>query len=139
MIKKILFFFTLSLISVSSFAAQLKITTPWVREAPPTARNLAGYVELSNQSDKTIVVNEAKSPLFAQVQLHVTTFVNGMMRMTEIKELKIAPGETVTFEPGGRHFMLMKPKQAIKAGLDVPVELSYTDGTTQVIHFIVRK
>ena len=139
MTKNIILFCILSISSITGFAAQLDISDAWIREAPPTAKNLAGYVTLSNKSKKTIEINSAKSTLFAHVQMHVTSFEKGMMHMEKLKHVKIAPGEKVIFMPGGRHFMLMKPTKVIKTNMDVPVELKFSDGTAQTIHFKVQK
>jgi len=137
--NKYLLTFIFCLVSFDIFAASLKIENAWMREAPPTAKNLAGYVELHNPGSKTVTITSATSNTFKRVEIHVTSFENGMMRMKEMKTLKINPGETVYFEPGGKHFMLIKPKVAIKAGLNIPVILSFDSNKKQTINFLVRK
>ena len=44
-----------------------------------------------------------------QVEMHETTVEDGVARMREIPALEVADGETVVFERGGKHLMLMKP------------------------------
>ena len=124
---------------VNAAEEALQIKMPWVREAPPTAKNLAGYVELTNPTSKPILIQSATSPLFQRVEMHITSFENGMMRMKEIEQLTIQPGETIYFEPGGKHFMLIKPKKPIKAGLVIPVTITIKNQDSMLINFQVRK
>ncbi len=127
-------FCLLSILATVSFAdSNLELLDPWVRQAPPTAKNLAGYGELKNAGKSTLTVASIKSPLFEKVEMHITTFENGMMKMTEVKKLTLKPGESIYFEPGGRHFMLIKPQKPIKAGIVVPLEISLSNG--DVMHF----
>ncbi len=139
MTKWLTLFLILLGLSVDCLAKDLLVENPWIRQAPPTARNLAGYVKLTNSKNEAIHLQAVGSPLFTRVELHVTTIENGMMRMKEIENLTIKPHETMEFEPGGKHFMLIKPKQPIKAGLIVPVILQSNDGEKITINFIVRK
>jgi copper(I)-binding protein len=41
--------------------------------------------------------------------MHETVIEDGIARMREIPVLEIAAGETVVFERGGKHLMLMQP------------------------------
>ncbi len=125
--------------STTLLAEPLEVTNPWVREAPPSANNLAGYVELTNTSDEAITVEAVSSPLFSSVELHVTSFEDGMMRMTELKQLHLAPNESIKFEPAGKHFMLIKPNRAITSGLEIPIILQIKNAAPQTVHFKVRK
>jgi len=120
-------------------AGKLTIKNAWVREAPPVAKNIAAYAELRNIGDEALTIVSVKSELFEKVEMHITAFSNGMMRMKEVKALKIVPGETSFFEPGGKHFMLKKPKQPIKAGLSIPMKFIMQSGETRSFKLIVRK
>ena len=117
----------------------LQLIDSWVRQAPPTAKNLAGYGELKNTSAHKLEIVSIESELFEKVEMHITTFENGMMKMAEVKTLVLKPDESVFFEPGGRHFMLIKPKTAIKAGLIVPVHVSLKSGKVIKYEMQVRR
>jgi copper(I)-binding protein len=45
---------------------------------------------------------------------------------------------SLTFEPNGFHLMMMKPKQALKAGDMVSVTLSFKNGDTLEANYQVR-
>ena len=71
--------------------------------------------------------------------MHVTRFENGMMHMMEVKELIIKPDETVAFEPGGKHFMLIKPHTPIKAGQKIPLTMELKSGKKFEASLMVKK
>lgn len=69
----------------------------------------AGYLEISNHSGSTIRITRVSSPEYESVEIHETVIEDGVARMRAIPALEIANGETVVFERGGRHLMLMRP------------------------------
>ena len=69
----------------------------------------AGYLEITNQSGTDIRITRVSSPAYAAVEMHETIVEDGIASMRAIPVLEIAAGETVTFERGGRHLMLMEP------------------------------
>ena len=85
-------------------AARLVVTAPGA--GMPMA---AGYLELSNQSGRDIRINRVSSPEYGSVEMHETVVEDGIARMREIPVLEIADGDTVVFERGGKHLMLMQP------------------------------
>jgi len=116
----------------------LAFKNAWVREAPPMAKNLAGYVELTNVSNAVIIVESITSPFFQKVKMHDMSLHNGMMRMSHLDSISLPPGGRVSFEPGSKHLMLMKPKQQIKAGLTIPIVFKFQSGKTASFDFKVR-
>lgn len=138
--KKTFILFILFLMSAPGFAAgKLILKNAWIREAPPTAKNLAGYAEVRNIGDDVLTIASIASPMFEKVEMHVTTFDKGMMRMEQVESLKLFSGESIYFEPGGKHFMLIKPRQAIKAGLKVPLNVTLKSGKVVTFELDVRK
>ena len=73
----------------------------------PAMRMSAGYLTLTNNSDRGITITEVTSPDFAAIEMHESILDDGISRMVELGELTIAAGATVKFEPGGKHLMLM--------------------------------
>jgi copper(I)-binding protein len=69
----------------------------------------AGYMEIANRSGAPIRITAVSSPNYESVEMHETTVEDGVARMRELPELVIDNGETVTFERGGKHLMLMRP------------------------------
>ncbi len=114
------------------------VENPWVREAPPTAMALGGFMVLHNQSDKAVVLVGATSPVAGEVQLHRTVMEGGMAKMVRQDAIEIPAGGAVTFQPGSFHLMLMQPKRAVKAGDKVEITLQFKDGSTMPATFEVR-
>jgi copper(I)-binding protein len=69
----------------------------------------AGYMKIGNRSGAPIRITAVTSPNYESVEMHETTVEDGVARMRELPELVIHDGETVTFERGGKHLMLMRP------------------------------
>ena len=51
-----------------------------------------------------------------------------MARMRQQESVTIPPGETVSFEPGGLHLMLMQAVEGIPAEGEIPLRLILADG-----------
>ncbi len=69
----------------------------------------AGYFEISNRSGTAIRIDRVSSPEYGSVEMHETVVEDDIARMREIPVLEIAAGDTVVFERGGKHLMLMQP------------------------------
>lgn len=117
---------------------QVMADNTWIREAPPGAAAMAGYMTLMNKSDKPAILIGANSPAFTNVMLHRTVMGDGMAKMVHQKQIEIPAHGTVIFEPNGYHLMLMKPKQQLKAGDKVDITLEFKDGNTMVVTHEVR-
>lgn len=86
-----------------------------VTEPRPGTGMRAGYFELSNTTDETIVITAVASPQFAAVEMHETVLKDGISRMRKLDGITVAPHATIVFAPGARHLMLMQPTGATKA------------------------
>ena len=80
----------------------------------------AGYLDISNRSGTDIRITRVSSPQYESVELHETVIEDDIARMREIPVLEIGHGETVVFERGGKHLMLMKPLNT-----DGPITLNF--------------
>jgi copper(I)-binding protein len=119
-------------------AGHLVIEHAWIRTAPPGAMMLAGYATLRNDGDAPITVMGADSVDFADVSLHQSVEENGVERMRPLGNVEILPGASVEFAPGGKHFMLMRPKRELSAGDKVKIHISTNSGDGAEVEFAVR-
>ena len=99
------------------------MTEAQVREGPPNAHVLAGFLTIKNNGGRLEELLGAESSAFEKVEIHMTYLDNGMMRMKQVPIMKVAPGQTIQFKPGGFHLMLINPKHAIKAGDAIEIML----------------
>ena len=63
---------------------------------------------------------------------------DGVMRMRRIPHIHLPPGETVSLQPGGLHIMLFELKSTLKPGDEVPITLTFEDGSTKSVSAVVR-
>ncbi len=126
-------------ITASAEDSGLTVADPWVREGPPNARVLAGYMMIENPSDRPETIVGASSPAFESIEFHRTVLEAGVARMVEQKRLQVPAGGRLALEPGGYHLMLMGAKGPLRAGDTVTVVLNL-DGAREVrVEATVRK
>ena len=75
----------------------------------PGARMAAAYLSLTNASSQQILISDVRSPNLESVDMHESVLDDGISRMRNLAEIEILPGQTVRFEPGGKHLMLRYP------------------------------
>jgi copper(I)-binding protein len=119
-------------------AEHMMAENAWIREAPPGAKALAGYMTLMNHSATPRTLVGASSPAFGTVMLHRTIMEEGMAKMVHQEAITIPAKGSVTFQPNDYHLMLMKPKQALKAGDLVDITLDFKNGETMTVTHEVR-
>ena len=105
----------------------LTVEDAWIR-ATPAVDVAAAYLTLHNSGTRPVVVSAVRSPVAAAAMIHETTMVNGQSRMRAHEPLRIAPGETVRFAPGGLHIMLHTLARPLADGEEVPLLLLLDGG-----------
>ena len=108
-------------------APTMDVIDGWVREAPPTSRVLAAYMQIINLTDGDLTVTGVTSPDFETADLHRTVVEEGVARMLPVPELTIPAGSSVTLEPGGLHLMLFDPVRPLQEGDSVTLVLHRSD------------
>lgn len=119
-------------------AAAPAVTDAWVREAPPGATAMAGYLTVTNPTDKALTLTGGTSPQFREVQMHEVVEDNGMSHMVQVKQLAVPAKGTLAFAPGGTHLMLIGPKAPLKGGAPVQLTLTFAGGTKLVVKTAVK-
>jgi len=124
-----------------AFAADitLRVNDPYVRLAPPSAPASAAFMVITNsgRTDRQLV--KALSPVAKTVELHSHVNENGVMKMREVPSIEIKANGQVELKPGSFHIMLIDVKAALNDGDEVPITLSFDDGSTLQIKAPVRK
>lgn len=118
----------------SAAAAGLDISDARVRALIPGQDRTAGYFTAHNPTAEPIVLTGARSDAVRAIEMHISFRDGDMMRMRRLEHLEIAPGETVRFEPGGRHLMLFGVEALNSA---VAITLEQQDGTRVPVRFAV--
>ena len=97
----------MGLSSLSYAEEMLHWKDAWVRSMPPGAQVSAAYGMLMNHSDQTVTVWTVSSEISGTAEMHEVIAEDDQRRMAELESIDIAPHETLIFEPGGRHIMLL--------------------------------
>ena len=108
--------------------ASLQIRDAWIREAPPTAKVLAAYMELHNSGTTPAIVRTIHSPDFSRIEIHRTVVERGVARMLPVELLQIPPAGKVVLEPGGMHLMLFTPARPLRQDDQVSMTIELANG-----------
>ena len=106
----------------------VSIEQAWVRALPPTSSNTAAYMTILNAGPDVAIVRGGSSEIAQAVEVHRTVEVDGMMRMEQLDELRIAPGEQAVLAPGGTHLMLLNLTTMPAAGDEVRLCVQLASG-----------
>jgi copper(I)-binding protein/cytochrome oxidase Cu insertion factor (SCO1/SenC/PrrC family) len=109
------------------------IMNAWVREAHPAATVNAGYMTLVNVGPEDVALVKVESDAYKSIEVHEMVTVDGLMEMREVTDMVIPSGGQVGFEPGGRHLMLMGPKEHLTMGQKVEMTLIFKSGKKQTV------
>jgi periplasmic copper chaperone A len=103
----------------------LTITHPWARPTAPGMPMGVAYLTITNNGKVPDALVAASTPVATRVEFHQTSIADGMARMRPLREIVVAPGQTVRVEPGGIHLMLVDLESALVTGKPVPLTLEF--------------
>ena len=111
----------LTLAPSAALAADIEVTTPWVRGTVSGQQATGAFMEVTSKSGAVLV--GAASPVAGVTEIHEMKMDGGIMKMRAIARLELPSGKAVKLAPGGYHVMLMDLKQPLKKGEIVPITL----------------
>ena len=104
--------------------AEVTVSGPWARASILASRPGAAYLSLTSDTGDRLLA--ATTPVAGHVMIHAAqTDAKGVARMTHLEVLDLAPGQTVTFAPGGMHLMLMSLAAGLDEGTRFPLTLTF--------------
>ena len=122
----------------------------WARPTPTGATNGVIYLTVSSDVADELVAAEVPESIAASAELHATMGGEGggghthggggsgeMMSMGEVDSFPIAPGETLTFAPGGNHIMLIDVAEPLTRGTRFTVTLRFDSGRSLDVPVVV--
>ena len=131
--------FVLSIVSIAAvFGADVKIEGAYARASIPNMPNSAAFFVIKNNSDKDIAITSANSDVAEKNELHTHIKENKMMKMIKIEKLVVPAKSSLELKSGGDHVMLMGLKKELKAGDEISLELSFSDGDKKSIKVPVK-
>ena len=131
--------FVLSIASIAAvFGANVEIDGAYARASIPNVPNSAAFFVIKNNSDKDIAITSANSDIAEKNELHTHIKENKMMKMIKIEKLVVPAKSSLELKSGGDHVMLMGLKKELKAGDEINLELSFSDGDKKSIKVPVK-
>jgi hypothetical protein len=111
----------LACVLASAAAAQVTVSSPWVRATVPVQKSSGAFMVLRAARDSRLV--EVSSPVAERVELHKSSMDDGMMKMEQVDAIELPAGKDVPLASGGYHLMLFGLKRQLKEGETVPLTL----------------
>lgn len=109
----------------------LKVENAWVRTQEDASGMSAAYFTLCNAGLAPVTIEGLSTPAAGIAEMHETTRdANGVVSMAPTGPITLVPGEAVTFEPGGKHAMLMSLAGPIAEDTTVIITLELAGGST---------
>jgi hypothetical protein len=122
----------------SSLAGELAVLSAWSRSTPPVAKVGVVYFTLKNDTKKSDRLLKLSTPFAAKAEVHRTEVIDGIARMREVAVLHVEAGQTLEFQPGGLHVMLMGLKRPLVAGTAFDLELLFEVAGPRKVRVDVR-
>ena len=125
--------------SLSHASEMLHWKDVWVRSMPPGAQVSAAYGMLMNHGDQTVTLSTVSSDISGTAEMHEVITDGDQRRMAEVESIDIAPHQTLIFEPGGRHIMLLDIAAPPVVGENVKICAVSAAGTRACTEAAVRR
>lgn len=112
-------------------AASVTITDTWAKATnadEPLDNAMSGvFGMLENTTDGDLTIESVSSAVADMVELHEV--VDGKMRKIE-GDVTVPAGGSYELAPGANHIMLMDLNTELLPGVEVPITLTFSDGST---------
>ena len=119
-------------------AADVRLESPWLREPPPGQTGAAIYASVLNTGNRDLVLTGATVEGAASAEVHGHSMHEGMMHMGPAGPLRIAPGASISLEPGGYHLMVSGLAKRPVAGGRVPFCVEFEGGVRACAEALVK-
>jgi hypothetical protein len=123
----------------TSTPGTVNVLDAWARPAPDAGGTTAVYFRLVNSGDRPDRLIGGESPAAEVTELHQTMIDGDVMQMMPLAGIDLGPGETVDFEPGGFHVMLIGLARALSPGDSVVLILEFQEAGEIPIEAEVRQ
>ena len=106
-------------------AEPVEIDNPRVRLVPGGVP-MAGFFSIANHTDSPIRLVSVATDAFGHAMIHRTVVTGDSAGMEhQARGVLVGAGETVSFEPGGLHLMLMRARRELQVGDAVEIILRF--------------
>ena len=97
------------------------------------------FGSIVNDGDADLTLVSVESPAAGMIELHETVTTGGAATMREVDGgFMIPAGGSFDLEPGGNHIMFMDMPEALLAGDEVPLTLTFDDDSILEVTVLVK-
>ena len=136
--KVISLFLLFSLFSGLDLQAQV-IENAWIKKPLPGLKMTAAYMLIVNPTDKELVLEKITGPDALYYEIHTHKSENGIMKMRQLKSIKIAPKSKHELKPMGDHIMVMQTNNELPNKLKTTMTLYFKGQKPKEINLEVNK
>lgn len=104
----------------------------------PGQTTAAVYMKMMNHTDEEKVLNHVETDVAGMAHIHRNFYEDGVMKMRMVHHLTLAPKETLRFEPGGYHVMLMDIAEPMEPDVTFPLVLHFEKGESMTVPVTVK-
>lgn len=109
-------------LSTSVYAGDIQVEGAWTRATLPGQDMVMVYMSITSKQAATIVGVSSKASKTAE--MHTMEHKGGMMKMYEVKSIRLPANERLEMTMHGYHLVLGGVKAPLKAGATVPLTLN---------------
>jgi len=109
-----------------------------VRLNPVPENPSAGYMKIHG-GDVRVKLQGVTSDFVQRIEMHETITKDGIASMNPAEQMDVPAGETVSFEPGGKHIMIWGISgSSIEKGL-LPIQMVFSNGDNILVNAVIEK
>ena len=111
--------------------AEVTVEKPWARATPPNTK--VGVVYLTMRSTQADEIISMSSSVAERIEIHTTVSEGGTIKMRPVPLVSLPAGESVRFESGGLHIMLIGLRAPLTAGSKLKLNMELRSGERKSI------
>lgn len=133
----------------SADSPEFAATAAWSRPTPGGSETGVVYLTVTTDSDDALVTATVADSIAGSVEMHATTIDSGsgahthgggsadVYSMGSVERFDLSTGESLIFQPGGNHLMLIDLVAPLKLGTQFELALEFASGRDLVVDVIV--
>jgi len=96
-----------------------------VQAGDPIAGSSQIVLAITNDGDGDDTLQAVETDAAVAIELHETRIEDGQATMEQLDEVPLPTGETVRFQPGGLHLMMVAPDDEVEVGATFEITLEF--------------
>jgi periplasmic copper chaperone A len=114
-------------------AGDLLVSHAWTYEVAGMAHAADVYLTIENQGDAPDRLIAASVDFAKEVEIQAPVVQDGVLKTATVQAVEIAPGQTLTFQPGGVHLVLQSVQRTFAHGQHFELALTFEKAGTVAV------